>query len=127
MGHGNNFGDSQAQNIQIAIDQGSGEGKLKIYNTAFATLLVEFILSDPCAPTVVTDSKKIILDAIAPINAIASGTAASYRLTDSDDTVIYEADNQVGVNGSGRQLIMNTTTITSGVPQSVVSLQIGYL
>lgn len=125
--HGNAFGDSQAQNVQIAIDQGSGAGKLKIYDTGFANLLVEYILADPCAPSVIANSKKIIFDAIAPINAIASGEAAAYRLTDSDDVMIYEADNQVGVNGSGRQLILNTTTITSGVPQSVVSLSIGYL
>lgn len=127
MGHGNAFGDSQAQNIQIAIDQGSGAGKLKLYDTAFATLLVEFILDDPCAPSVVADSKKIVFSPITPVNATASGTAAAYRLTDSDDVTIYEADNQVGVNGSGRQLILNTTTISSGVPQSVISLEIGYL
>lgn len=127
MGHGNAFGDAQAQNIQIAIDQGSGAGKLKIYTTGFATLLVTFTLPDPCAPSVVTDSKKIVMNAITSVNAVASGTAAAYRLTDSADGTIYEADNQVGINGSGRQLIMNTTTITSGVPQSVVSLEIGYL
>jgi hypothetical protein len=126
MGHGNAFGDSQAQNIQIAIDQGTGAGKLKIYTATFATLLVNFTLPDPCAPSVVTNSKKIVFNAITPVNAAASGTAAAYRLTDSDDVTIYEQDNQVGVNGSGRQLIMNTTTITSGVPQNVVSLEIGY-
>jgi hypothetical protein len=126
MGHGNAFGDAQAQNIQIAIDQGSSAGKLKIYDAAFATLLVTFTLPDPCAPTVVANAKKIILNAITPVNASASGTANAYRLTDSDDVTIYEQDNQVGVNGSLRQLIMNTTTITSGVPQNVVSLEIGY-
>lgn len=126
MGHGNAFGDSQAQNIQIAIDQGSGAGKLKLYTAAFATLLIEFELPDPCAPTVTTNAKKIVMNAITSVNAVASGIAAAYRLTDSDDVTIYEADNQVGVNGSGRQLIMNTTTITSGVPQNVVSLEIGY-
>lgn len=126
MGHGNAFGDSQAQNIQIALDGGSADGKLKIYDTAFANLLVTFTLPFPCAPTVVTDAKKIVFNAITPVNASASGTAAAYRLTDGDDVVIYEADNQIGVNGSGRQLIMNTTTITSGVPQNVVSLEIGY-
>ncbi len=126
MGHGNAFGDSQAQNIQIAIDQGTGAGKLKLYTATFATLLVEFELPDPCAPTVVTNAKKIVFDPITSVNAVASGIAAAYRLTDSDDVTIYEADNQVGINGSGRQLIMNTTTITSGVPQNVVSLEIGY-
>jgi hypothetical protein len=126
MGHGNAFGDSQAQNIQIAIDQGSGAGKLKIYTAAFTTLLVTFTLPDPCAPTVVTNAKKIILNAITSVNASASGTANAYRLTDSADVTIYEKDDQVGVNGSGRQLIMNTTTITSGVPQNVISLEIGY-
>jgi hypothetical protein len=127
MGHGNAFGDSQAQNIQIAIDQGSSAGKLKIYTTGFATLLATFTLPDPCAPTVVTDAKKIVFDAISSVNASATGTAAAYRLTDSDDVLIYDKDNDIGVIGSSAQLILNTTAIVSGLPQNVVSLSIGYV
>ncbi len=126
MGHGNAFGDSQAQNIQIAIDQGSGAGKLKEYTAGFATLLVEYTLQDPCAPTVVANSKKIVFSAITPVNAVATGISAAYRLTDSDDVVVYERDNDIGVNGSGKSLIKNSTNVTSGVPQTIVSLEIGY-
>ena len=124
--HGNAFGDIQAQNIQIAVDQGSGAGKLQEWTTGFATLLVEYELPDPCATTVVANSKKIVLNAVTPVAAIASGTSASFRLLDSDDTVIAQGDNEIGILGSNKPVIKTTTTVVSGATQSIVSATFGY-
>ena len=124
--HGSAFGDFQAQNMQIAIDQGSGPGKLQEWTTGFGTLLVEYELPDPCAPSVVTDSKRIVLNAITPVAAIASGTSASFRLVDSDDTVIYQGDNEIGILGSNKPCIKSSLTVVSGAIQSVISVRVGY-
>ncbi len=124
--HGNAFGDSQAQNIQIAVDQGSGPGKLQEWTTGFGTLLVEYELPDPCAPSVVADSKKIVLNPVTPVTAIASGTSASFRLLDSDDVIIAQGDNEIGIVGSNKPVIKSTTTVVSGATQSIVSASFGY-
>ncbi len=126
MGHGNAFGDSQAQNFQVALDTG-GAGTLKIYDAAFANLLATFILPVPSAPAVVSGSKQIVLNTITTVTAIATGTANAYRFTDNAGETIYEQDNQVGVAGSGRQVIVNTTAFVTGGAQSVLSCKISYL
>ncbi|MBD2316688.1 hypothetical protein [Phormidium tenue] len=124
--HGNAFGDSQAQNIQIAADQGSGPGKLQEWTIDFGTLLTEYELPDPCAPTVVPDSKILVFNPITPVAAVASGTSASYRLLDSDNNVIYQGNNDIGILGSNKPVIKTSLIVVSGAIQTVVSFRIGY-
>jgi hypothetical protein len=50
---------------------------------------------------------------------VASGTAGWFRAMDSNGNAVF--DGTVGVSGSGADMIVNTTTVTAGVPFRITS------
>lgn len=78
-------------------DAGASAGELRIYTAGFATLLAIATLPDPAfAPA--ASGVASLSSAIAGVAVIASGTAAVYRLMDSDGVVIL--DGSVGLSGA---------------------------
>ncbi|MEM8798867.1 MAG: hypothetical protein AAGF15_02175 [Pseudomonadota bacterium] len=108
------------------VDAGSGSGKLNIYSgtapspnaVATGTLLGTFSFSDPAFGN--TDGNgTATAGAIADVTWIASGTAGYYRALDSNDVVRWQGD--VGVTGSGAELELNNTSVSSGGTGSITS------
>lgn len=98
------------------IDSGVGAGTIEICSAAYAAVLVTFTLSDPSA-TVSTDT--LTLSSMPKTaNASNSGTAAVARIKESGGTVIV---NNLTVGTSGADIIISSTTITSGSPYNLNS------
>lgn len=109
------------------VDAGAAAGKLKIYDgtapadagTALSgnTLLAELAMSDPAfgaAANGVATANTITDDS----SADATGTATFFRVTDSNDVVIFQGE----VGTSGSDLNLDSTSISAGVTVSVSSL-----
>ena len=77
-----------ADAVAALIDQGAGAGKVKIYTTAFGTLLATFTMSDPAFGAAAAG---VATAASLPksTTGAANGTAAVYEVTDSDDTQLW--------------------------------------
>ena len=98
------------------IDSGVGAGTVEICSAAYAAVLVTFTLSDPSG-TVSTDT--LTLSGMPKsANAGNSGTAAVARIKESGGTVIV---NNLTVGTSGTDLIISSTSITSGNPYNLNS------
>lgn len=111
------------------LDAGAGDGTLKIYdgtrpanaNTAVTTqvLLAQLTYADPAfgaAAAGVATANAIDSDA----SADDSGTASWFRSEDSDSNTVMDGD--VGLSGSGANLILDSVSITAGQTVSVTSL-----
>lgn len=94
-----------------AIDAGAGVGKLKLY-TAAAGLLATIPLVKPCG-TVATSV--LTFDADPDITAAASdtGTVTNATITTSADDVIVSGLT-VGLSGASPNIVVDSTSITSG-------------
>ncbi len=93
--------------VRDAIDGGSGAGVLKIFTSAYGTLLATLTLSDPCG----TVSAGVLTMSGMPKTATvaASGTAAIARYEDSTGTVVADG---LTVGTSGTDVIVSSTTFT---------------
>lgn len=115
-------------NIRDAIDAGSGEGVINIYDGtrpssggAPTTLLGTCTFSKPSAPDAVNGT--LTFDTIEEDeSADNTGTASWARMEDSDGN--WVADMDVGESGSGAELILNTTDIVEGGPIRIDSSSI---
>lgn len=116
------------RNAQLdAITTFAGAGaKLRIYNGtqpatggAATTLLAEFTLGSPFAPAASGATLSPTLPSAT--TGAAAGTASWFRIVKSDGTT-QVIDGTVGT--SGADLILNTTTISSGVNVSITSFSI---
>ena len=115
--------------INNDINAGSGPGKLRIYSgtipatpetAASGTLLAELTLSDPCGSVA---NKILTFGAITQdSSADASGTAAWFRVLDSDNNAIFDGD--VTVTGAGGTLQLNTTNIVALGPVLVTGFSV---
>jgi hypothetical protein len=105
--------------VATDIDTGGGGALLKIYTAGFATLLATLTLSDPSFGSPSWGS--MTANSITPdTNAAATGAAAKFRIYRSDGTtLIFTGD--VGIAGSGFDLILSSTAIVSGATVAVVS------
>jgi len=113
--------------VAEAIDAGGAAGKLNIYTgtqpsasggaLSDNTLLVQILFSSP--PQASVAGGVLILDTIAQVVAINTGTATWARATDSDGVFVF--DSTVSAAGGGGDLILNTTSITTGVPVEVLT------
>lgn len=102
--------------VRDAIDAGTGAGKLQLFDFAGTTLLVEVPFEDPCGSV----SSGILTFDIPIIEPIAadSGTAASAKLVDSDDTLVADG---LTVGTVGTDVVLNSTAITAGEPVTITS------
>lgn len=107
---------TRMQAVRDDIDSGAGAGTIEICSAGFAAVLVTFTLSDP-ASTVSGDTLTIA-DVPKAANASASGTAAVARIKESTGTVIV---NNLTVGTSGTDIIISSTSITSGNPYNLNS------
>jgi hypothetical protein len=118
--------------ITALVDAGSGAGKLRIYDgsqpadadTAISgqTLLAELTFSDPsfgAASGGVLTANSITSDS----SANASGTAAWFRVVDSDANAVFDGDVSTSAAGTG-DLQLDSTSITAGQTVSVSSFVI---
>lgn len=101
---------ARMQAVATALDQGTGAGKLKIYTSGLALLLVTFTLADPSGSA---SGDTLTLDMDPDLSAVASndGTAAEATLTDSDDNVLVSG---LTVGTSGTDIVLDSVSITSG-------------
>lgn len=115
------------------VDQGASAGRLKIYDgtvpadadTALSgnTLLATLIFSDPAFGAAADANPGATATANAITNdssADATGTATFFRVTDSDDAVLWQGT--VTGTGGGGDLELTTDSIVATQPVSVTSL-----
>lgn len=111
------------------IDGGSGAGKLQIFDgtrpagpdTAVTTQtkLAEFTLNDPAFGDPSNGVKTLDVDPALTTTGLADGTATWARFVDSDDTGVVDCE--VSESGGGGDLILNTTTISTGLNLLITS------
>lgn len=125
---------AEADAIAALVDGGAGAGVLRIYTgaqpsgpdtAASGTLLAEITLNDPAFAG--ASSGAIVLDvtpAISDSSANNSGTAGWCRFlssTEAAGTGLGVIDASVGSSGSGADLILSSTSVTSGGTVSITS------
>ena len=106
--------------VVTAIDAGAGAGVLEIGTAAFASTLAQITLNDACG----TVSGAVLTLDVDPVpsdsSANATGTAAVARIKDSDGNVIVSGLT-VTASGGGGDIIIGSTSITSGQAVSLTS------
>jgi hypothetical protein len=107
---------TRMQAVRDDIDSGAGAATLEICTAAFAAVLVTFTLSDP-ASTVATDTLTLA-GVPKTANAGNTGTAAVARIKESGGAVVV---NNLTVGTSGTDIIISSTSITSGNPYNLNS------
>lgn len=106
------------------LDAGSAAGAVKIRDSA-DVLLAEVPLSDPCG-TVSTSTGQLTFSFSGPdTSANASGTAAYAEFCDSDGNVHLSLPAQQGTSAVSGKIVLNTLSIISGGPVSIVSATVG--
>ena len=104
-------------------DGGAAASKLRIYSgaqpanpdaAATGTILVEFTLGDPAFGAVADGN------AVAPVAATATGTAAWFRMVDSNNAAIIDGD-VTDTAGTG-SLKVSSTAIIAAIDVSIVSM-----
>lgn len=105
--------------VRNAIDAGPSAGTLEICDAGYATALATITLNDPSG----TVSGGVLTFSGTPIAATASnnGTAALARFKDSTGTVVCDG---LTVGTSGTDVIVSTTTFSSGGAVSLISATI---
>ena len=97
--------------VNDAINAGSGAGKLKIGTTGMGLVLATLTLADP-AGSVSGDVLTLDFDPdISDTSADNTGTAAAATITDSDDNVIVSG---LTVGTSGTNIVLDSVSITAG-------------
>jgi hypothetical protein len=105
------------------LDTGAGNATIKIRNSADA-LLCTTTLTDP-AGTVNGTTGQLTLTQSATPNASATGTAAYAEICDVAGTVQLAIPAQAGTAAVSGKIVMNTLSIVSGGPVTIVSCTIG--
>jgi hypothetical protein len=102
--------------VKDAIDGDAGAGTLEICTAAYATVLITYTLSDPCAT--VTDDVLTLAGLPKNANATAGGTAAIARIKDNSGDVIVSG---LTVGTSASDIIISNTTINNAAPYSLTA------
>lgn len=110
--------------LRDLIDGGSGAGKLKIRD-ASDVLLWTGTLADPCGTVDSGTGQLTITLPTSTVNASATGTAAYGEITDSADTVLWQAPTQAGSAPVSGKVVINTLSLVIGSPATVVSITFG--
>ena len=119
-----------ANAIATLVDADAGAGKILIYdgtiptnaNTAVGsqTLLATVNLADPAfgsaSAGVITGTDP------ASVNAVATGTASWFRMTDNSGDVIMDGD--VTVTAGSGTMKLSSVSLTSGGPVDITSLTV---
>jgi hypothetical protein len=103
-----------------AIDAGAGPGYLEIYTAGYAEVLLTYVFEDPCGAVSGDPAALIFAGMPKQANASAGGLAALALIKDSDG-VIVAAGLTVGTAGSGKNVEISSTTISSGQAVNLLS------
>ena len=95
--------------VVTAIDAGSGAGKINVYTSGYANLIVSIALADPCG-TVANGALTFSGMPKTGTGAYA-GNAAIARIVDSDNNVVLEG---LTVGTSGTDIIIDNVNIAVG-------------
>lgn len=119
VNYNTNVKNSRLTVVRDAIDAGPAAGTLEICTTGYTTVLTTVTLADPSG----TVSAGVLSFSGLPLSATAgaNGTAALARLKDSTGTVICDG---LTVGTSGADVIVSTTSFTSGLSVSLTSATI---
>jgi len=110
--------------LRDLIDSGSGAGFVRIRSAA-DVLLAQVPLSDPCGTVNGTTGQLTLSIAGVDAGADATGTAAYGEICDGDGDVHLALPVQTGASAVAGYLVLNTTSIVSGVPVAIASATIG--
>lgn len=105
------------------IDAGSGPGKIRI-RSASDVLLAEAILTDTCG-TVNGTTGQLALTVATQEDAAVGGIAAYGEICDSANVVHLALPAEAGTAPVPGKLVMNTLSLVTGGPVSIVSATIG--
>lgn len=110
---------TRMNDVKTAIDAGSGPGTIEIGTASMASTLAVLTLSDPCGSV---SGDVLTFSAItSDSSADNTGTAAAARIKDSDGNVIVSG---LTVGTSGANVVLNSTSISSGQQVSISSATI---
>lgn len=104
-----NLKDTRMQAVADRIDADVGAGTLEIATAAYASVLITYTLNDPCGT--VTGGVLTFSGLPKTVAAGNSGTAAVARIKDNSGDVVV---NNLTVGTSGTDIIVSSTSITSG-------------
>jgi hypothetical protein len=116
VSYANALKDTRMSAVVTAIDAQSGVGYLEIGTAGMAALLVSINFQKPSF----TEASQAITMAGAPKSGVATatGTAAAARIKDSAGTVQVSG---LTVGTSGTDIVLNSTSITSGQTVTLTS------
>lgn len=124
--------DARALEALDAIANDANSGKLRLYSGSVPTnadtalgaqvLLAELTLNATAFGAAA--SRTLTANAITGANAAASGTCSFARVYQSNGTTIWSQITSVGT--SGTEVVLTTTTITSGQPVSATSFTVNF-
>lgn len=109
-----------ADGIVDLVDIGTGNGKLQLWSGAYpgtvtgapaGTMLAEFEY-DATAFGAASSGTATANGMPKTVTGLADGTVAWYRVVDGNDAPVWDNDS---VGTSGTALVLNTTTISTGV------------
>jgi hypothetical protein len=111
--------DNRMTQVLNAIDGDVGAGTIEICSAAYAAVLVTFTFSDPAGSV----SSGVLTFSSMPktANASNSGTATIARIKDNSGDIIVSG---LSVGTSGTDIIISSTTITSGLGYSLTAAAI---
>lgn len=108
---------ARMQAVADAIDAGAGaNGTLEIGVSGMGTILATLNLTKPCGS--VTNDVLTFNMPVSDASADATGTAAEARIKDADGTIVISGFT-VGGAGSGADIILASTSLTSGQPFTI--------
>lgn len=127
VGYSTDVRNARLQVVADAVNGGSGAGKLRIYDGlrpatggTVTNLLAEFTLPNPFEDSI--SGGVLTADAISSATASGTGTATWFRIIDGDGTFVLDGD--AGGTGSGKELELSSTSISSGQTVTIDSLTI---
>jgi len=107
--------------VSTKIDEGSGAGKLKLYDNSDA-LLATFTLTDPAGTVTGT---QLTITASGDATATGTGTCTYATLTDSDDTVVATIPVSEGGVSVSNEVVLSETAIVTGASIELISFTVG--
>jgi hypothetical protein len=110
--------------VVTQMDTGAPPAKWRIRSAA-DVLLAEGPLTDPCGTVNGTTGQLTLTPDGRDDSATASGTAAYAELCESDNTVHLSIPCQAGSSAVSGKCVLNTLTITAGLPVEILSITVG--
>lgn len=109
VNYSNTVKNSRMTVVRDAIDGGPAAGQLRIFTAGYATLLCTITLQDPCG----TVASQALTFSGLPLSgtAVAAGTAAAARITDSTGATVVDG---LTVGTSGTDCIIDNASIAVG-------------